>query len=77
MNSLRNKFIFYTKLELHKSFIYNAFDIFLVSDSKIDSSFPNIQFRLAGYRMFRHDRDSFGEGQCIYLIERIPVKNLN
>ena len=35
INSLRNKF------ELLKPFIYNAFDIFLVSETKIDNSFPN------------------------------------
>ena len=49
-----------------KPFIYNTFDIFLVSEAKIDISFPNSQFRLAGYRMFRQDRDSFGGGQCMY-----------
>ena len=43
MNSLRNKF------ELLKPFIYNAFDIYLVSETKIDSSFPNSPFSLAGY----------------------------
>ena len=59
INSLRNKF------ELLKPFIYNASGIVLVSETKIDSSFPNSQFRLAGFRMFRHDRDSFGGGLCI------------
>ena len=65
VNSCRNKF------ELLKPLIYNAFDIFLVSETKIDSSFPNSQFRLARYRMFRHDRDAFGGGLCT------PVKQLN
>ena len=71
INYLRNKF------ELLKHFIYNAFDIFLVSETKIGSSFPNRHFRLAGYRMFRHDRDSFGGGLCMDVNERIPVKQLN
>ena len=62
MNSCRNKF------ELLKPFIYNAFDIFLVSDS---------QFHLAGYRMFRHDRDSFGGDLFMYANDSIPVKQLN
>ena len=61
ISSLRNKF------ELLKPFIYNAFDIFLVSETKIDSSFPNSQFHLAEDRMFRHDRDSFGESLCMYV----------
>ena len=71
INSLRHKF------EPLKPFIYNAFDKFLVSETRIDSSFPNSQFHLAGYRMFRHDRDSFGGGLCMYVNESIPVKQLN
>ena len=71
INSLRNKF------ELLKPFIYNAFDIFLVSETKIGSSFPNSQFRLAGYRMFRHDRDSLGGGLSTYFNESIPANQLN
>ena len=53
------------KLELLKPFIYNAFDIFLVSETKVASSFPNSQSRLAGFRVFRHDGDSFGRSLCI------------
>ena len=70
-NSLSNKFGFL------KPFIYNTFDIFLVSETKIESSFPNSQFRLVEYRMFRHDRYSFGGGLCMYVNESIPVKQLN
>ena len=69
--------LLWSKFELLKSFIYNAFDIFLVLENKIDSSFPNSQFRLAVYMMFRHDRYSFGGGLYIYLNESIPVKQLN
>ena len=70
MNSLKNKF------ELLKPFTYNAFDTFFVSGNIIDSSFPNSQFRLAGYRMFRHDRDNFRGPQCMYVNKSIPVKKL-
>ena len=55
MNSFRNKF------KLPKSFIYNAFVIFLVLDIKIDSSFPLREFCLAGYMMLRLDRNSYRE----------------
>ena len=54
INFLRNKF------ELLKPFMYNAFDIFLVLETKIDSSFPNSKRGLARYRMSRHGRDSSG-----------------
>ena len=48
----------------------------IVSETKIDSSFPNSQFCLTSYRMFKHDRDSFQGGPCKYVNE-IPVKQLN
>ena len=67
IGSLRNKF------ELLKPFIYNAFDIFLLSETKIERSFPSSQLRFAEYRVFRHDRDSFGGGLWMYVSERIPV----
>ena len=40
--------------------MYNAFDIFLVLETKIDSSFPDSKLGLARYRMSRHGRDSSG-----------------
>ena len=70
-NYLRNKF------ELLKPYIDSVFDIFLISETKLDSSFQNIQFRLSGSRMFRHDRDSFGGGLSMYVNDSIPVKQLN
>ena len=69
--SLKNTF------ELLKSFIYHASDTFLMSETKIGSFFPNSQFRLASYKMFRHDTDSFGGDLCMYFNESIPVKQLN
>ena len=69
ISSVRNKF------ELLISFIYNVFDISLIFETKIDSSFPFSQFRFAGYGMFRNDRDSFERGLCMYVNESIPVNN--
>ena len=51
--------------------------MFLVSETKIERSFSNSQFRLSGYRMFRHDRDRFGGGLLTYFNESIPVKQVN
>ena len=42
---LKNLFI----LELIK----RTFDIFLISETKIDDSFPNAQFKIEGYKSFR------------------------
>ena len=36
------------KFELRKSLVYNSVDIFLVSETKIDSPFRNSKFRLTG-----------------------------
>ena len=38
------------------------FDIFLISESKIDSTFPNMQFKINVYKLFRRDRNRFGGG---------------
>ena len=61
INSLRNKF------ESIKPIISPNLDIFLVSETKLDESFPNNQFSISGYRMFRQDRNCFGGGLSIYV----------
>ena len=53
------------------------FDIFLISESKIDSAFPHMQFKINGYKLFRRDRNRFGGGLLLYLNEEIPCKFLN
>ena len=70
VNSLRNKFI--TIEELIKS----KLDIFLVSETKIDHSFPNQQFSIAGYKTYRRDRNSFDGGLLFYVNENIPCREL-
>ena len=56
VSSIRNKFV--SIQELMKS----TFDIFLISDTKIDDSFPNAQLKIEGYESFRKDRDTLGGG---------------
>ena len=53
------------------------FDIFVISESKIDSSFPNAQFKINKYKLFRDDRNRFGGGVMLYINEEIPCKLLN
>ena len=71
INSLRNKF------ETVKNIIEDTFDIFLISETKIDNSFPNSEFSINGYRMFRRDSNCFGGGLCLYVKDRIASKQLN
>ena len=51
INSLRNK------REFLEPLIRNHFDIFLVSETKLDSSFPGSEFTIPGERLFCKDRN--------------------
>ena len=46
INSIRNKFIL-------AETILKAFDVFLISVSKLDSTFPMNQFHILGFKVFR------------------------
>ena len=50
-------------------------DILIVSEAKLDSSFPQAQFRTEGYAPpFRYDRNSHGGGIRLFIREDIPTK---
>ena len=68
VNSLRNKF------ESLNELIKDTFDIFLETESKLDSSFPDSQFSIPGYRIVRKDRNKNG-GEILFNINKdIPFK---
>ena len=69
INSIRNKF---NSLDE----IVKAFDVFLISESKLDNTFPINQFSIRGYKVFRRDRNRFGGGLILYVNENIPCKPL-
>ena len=71
MNSIRSKF------ESVQEIIQNIFDIFLVCETKIDSSFPNQQFCIPEYRIFRKDRNARGGGLLFYVNQDLNCKVLN
>ena len=70
VNSLRTKLISIEEL------IKSKLDIFLVSETKIDHSFPNQQFSIDGYKTYRRDRNNFGGGLLFYVNENIPFGEL-
>ena len=70
VNSLRNKF------ESIVDVIQGTFDIFLVSETKTDESFPDKQFYLNNFRIFRKDRNRYGGGIMFYVNENLPCKSL-
>ena len=56
--------------------IKRTFDILLISETKIDDSFPNAQFKIEGYKSFRKDRDAFGVGLLFYVNEKLNCRSL-
>ena len=70
VNSVRNK------SEALEFLIKNKFDVFLVSESKLDSCFPEVQFKIPGYRIFRQDRDKYGGGLMFHINQNIPCKKI-
>ena len=68
--SLRNKFAAVEEL------IKEKIDIGLISETKIDESFPNQQFKINGSKTFRRDRDLIvlGEVSSLTIMNKYLVK---
>ena len=65
------------KLDQLKVLIVNNIDILVLTETKMDSSFPNAEFRIDGFSSpFRFDRNRFGGGVLIYVREDITCKQL-
>ena len=71
INSLRNKF------EALKCIVKDNLDILIISETKLDESFPKNQFSLDGYNHFRIDKCSNSGGIIIFIREDIPCKTIN
>ena len=58
-----------------KSLVLGNVDLLIISETKIDESFPLNQFIIEGFcSPFREDRNSQGGGLIIYVREDIPCK---
>ena len=72
INSIRNKF------ELLAEAVMGNVDILMVTETKIDESFPTNQFIILGFTSpYRFDRTKDGGGILVYIREDIPSKLLN
>ena len=71
ISSLRYKFDSLVEI------LHTNVDILLISETKIDSSFPTAQFKIEGYTTFRLDRNSNVGGILLYVREDIPSTLLN
>ena len=69
INSLRNKFEFLTEM------VQDKVDLLMISQTKLDSSFPNAEFYMKSYsKLYSLDRNSKGGGIILYAMEDIPSK---
>ena len=65
------------KFDHFKVLIENNIDILVLTETKIDASFPNAQFRIDGFSApFRLDRNRFDGGVLICVREDLPCKQL-
>lgn len=71
INSFRHKFAF-----IHELLRKNVVDYLAISESKIDESFPNNQFNIEGYSLYRQDCTSSSGGLLIYLRSDLPQRRL-
>ena len=71
INSLRYKFDSLVKI------LRSNIGIPLISETKIDSSFPTAHFKIEGYTTYRLDRNSNGGCILLYVREDIPSTLLN
>ena len=70
INSLRNKF------DIDQ--ITGNVDVMVISDTKLDDSFPESQFKIPGYSsIFRLDRDQNGGGIMVFVLEDITTTFLS
>ena len=65
------------KFESLRFMIKDRVDILMISETKLDSSFPSAQFVIEGYcEPFRLDRNCYGGGLLIFINENIPCKRV-
>ena len=71
INSIRNKF------ECLRDTIGQNIDILLISETKLNDTFPEGQFYINGYQNpFRADRSQAGGGLLLYIKEYVPCRRL-
>ena len=70
INSISSNFDMITSMV-----IKDNIDILMISETKIDSSIPQTQFRIGVYAPpFRYDRNSHDDGIFLFIREDIPAK---
>ena len=70
INFIRNKFEIIAEIIKH-------FDISLMSESKLESTFLNAQFQITGFKIFRYDRNRFDGALLLSVNDKIPSRFLD
>ena len=75
INSIRQKFVFL------KEIVQRNIDILLISETKLDQTFPVGQFYIDGFHSpFRKDRDGIGAGAggglLLFILDHIPCQEI-
>ena len=65
---MRNKF------SILQQTVSSKTDILLLSETKIDDSFPDSQFFVEGFKMYRNDRTKIEGRLLLYVNENLPAK---
>ena len=72
MNSIRNKF------EILKTMLSEVLNVLMITETKLDDSFPEQQFYIEGFNIpFRLDRNRHGGGLLLYVRNNINALFLN
>ena len=71
INSLRHKII-----DVRDRLNTTPCDILGLSETKLDHTFPDTQFHISGYRLFRKDRNCNGGGLLTYIRSDIPCRRI-
>lgn len=69
INSFPNKFE-----EISEWLSSKSVDILSIQETKIDRTFPNSQFNVQGFNLFRRDRKKGGGGIAVYISENIVAQ---
>ena len=71
MNSLPNKF------DQLKETVLKYVDVLVLTETKLDDSFPKVQFLVDGFsEPYRYDRNRNGGGIMIYIRDNVPSELL-
>ena len=61
-----------------KYIIDKSVDIFLISETKLNDTFPDNQFQIDGFLPpYQKDRNDKGGGLLLYVKEHIPTRKIN